>query len=414
MATKARQALEEVQEYFSGYPRYKFEKEAGKGAQGIAVCFSDTGENQNGWKKFIVKVQYSKGDLEKEAGHLQRLRWAKHIVSIFKLDPNPFTLPHLTASPFQRPYIFQEYLENGTLSDLADRYSMLRGGRLPNRILWAVFFCLVRSITALAYPPGDPNIGPRYPSEKLSETVPLDTNSYPAGSLVHGDIHTKNIMFGEIERPSFNPQHPRPIFEHERIPIVKLIDFGSAKNMRFEEVAYEVGLSWRYDIILDLAAKKKAEEARNSRVDLPAEPNSDIQPDTIGQHGWDNPFVFTNAPYARSYATGFNIGIIGAVMTSLITDDPDVWSALLARPVMLEFMNQRRNSGLDPNLDEDLLELVARCIANEPTNRPELSQLLSLLQGYMYMKTEQAYPGNNDETDANIDSVLQEFMFDVS
>ncbi|KAI1499101.1 hypothetical protein F5X99DRAFT_391237 [Biscogniauxia marginata] len=58
----------------------------------------------------------------------------------------------------RRDYLVMEYLENGDLATLiyklqADKAKEKTGGRIPNRVLWSFWLCLIRACVAMHWPP---------------------------------------------------------------------------------------------------------------------------------------------------------------------------------------------------------------------------------------------------------------------
>ncbi|KAI8630711.1 hypothetical protein F5Y19DRAFT_483356 [Xylariaceae sp. FL1651] len=81
------------------------------------------------------------------------------------------------------------------------------------------------------------------------------------------------------------------------------------------------------------------------------------------------------------------------------------------RDEMLDLYNNK--STRDPDLDDDLWWLVARCLAINPDNHPYLSQLLALLHGYIYLKTEEAYFLKPEGSDSYIKNLIKQCIFDA-
>ncbi|OTA94629.1 hypothetical protein M434DRAFT_10577 [Hypoxylon sp. CO27-5] len=146
----------------------------------------------------------------------------------------------------QNDFIIFEYLENGDLADFIARLAEHRHSpisRIPNRVLWAFWLCLVRACVALEYPPRkfhperrDPTLPPGavdinvarrnkmirslrglgiplYDSTKqdslqrvwdlhrndLIENIPEDWKAERRQNLVHFDIDPQNILIDGLE-----------------------------------------------------------------------------------------------------------------------------------------------------------------------------------------------------------------------
>ncbi|KAI0880225.1 uncharacterized protein GGS22DRAFT_175473 [Annulohypoxylon maeteangense] len=104
-----------------------------------------------------------------------------------------------------------ECLENGSLYKFAKKRMELDEHDLPNRMLWRLLLCLIRACIGFAYPPRG-----LQPGRNLEEIPTANIErAYPA-DLVHGDMHSNNILFAEYEPESFP--------EHSLVPTLKTID----------------------------------------------------------------------------------------------------------------------------------------------------------------------------------------------
>ncbi|KAI1266122.1 hypothetical protein F5Y18DRAFT_435047 [Xylariaceae sp. FL1019] len=345
---------------FNNVPRYAFEDELGRGQSGVALLFRDStvGRTAKRPERFCVKamVGVTQPDLEIENNRLFRLRWAKHIIGLLKINPDPtkadgnfIILAHIT-----------EYIPHGTLNRFAARWQQwetVPGQLPPNRILWPIFLCF-RAVVAMAYPPGNSTGSQRWPYETLLERVPSGPHNITPGVLSQGDMQSlDNWVFGEIEqaRRETRTDAPGEGVEHSTLPIIKLIDYGQATE--FEEP--EPGTSDIDDNVLpqDIANFDGA-------LGLPAITAAEQGAPTID-------------PRARNEAIEENIRAIGETMMNLIganrghfarTQFRDLVGNLLATPP-----NNRE-------VDLDLLMLVARCMAVDRRNRPNLAHLLHVVQ----------------------------------
>ena len=71
----------------------------------------------------------------------------------------------------------------------------------------------------------------------------------------------------------------------------------------------------------------------------------------------------------------------------------------------------------NPELDDDLRMLLARCLAVDPNDRPSLADLLDRAQRAVNELTEEAYEGRpqaGNETDAVIHGLIQLLVFDAN
>ncbi|KAI0482222.1 hypothetical protein GGR56DRAFT_684802 [Xylariaceae sp. FL0804] len=108
-----------------------------------------------------------------------------------------------------------DWLEYGTLGDFIQKAKSMGVKRLPNRLLWRFFLCLVRSCIAMAWPMK------RKDNQVLSERVPANwAEQLAASHLQHNDLHVGNVL---LDNPPLDE-------EHNIAPILKMIDFGLAGN----------------------------------------------------------------------------------------------------------------------------------------------------------------------------------------
>ncbi|KAJ3579700.1 hypothetical protein NPX13_g865 [Xylaria arbuscula] len=106
----------------------------------------------------------------------------------------------------------------------------------------------VRAVVALAYPQGyEPDSSPRLERIPGPDVAP--------SRLVHGDLHSKNIMFGTTE-PSLS--------EHRYFPIMKFIDLGCAQE---EDRAVEENLADVAEVIYHVIIAQLSTENLPRRVE---------------------------------------------------------------------------------------------------------------------------------------------------
>ncbi|KAI0192377.1 hypothetical protein EV127DRAFT_491556 [Xylaria flabelliformis] len=370
----AQRLTEQVKLLFASQPRHVFERIAGQGGSGIALCFQDKEAGPDEFSRFIVKTVLLGNDIEitNEKKWLERLRWAEHIVTPITLDPDPLTA-------FAKPSLVIEYLENGTIDALLQKRRAAGLGRLPNRVLWAIFLCLVRACLAMAIPP-PPIPNPRTPKDKRRETLPADADAQILQDLIHSDMNLGNLMFGD----DISQDQP-PDTEHHLVPILKLIDFGDAYEVEGPEAEPP---RKTYDETLHLFARMRNDLGRLRDIGKPTNDRRDG---------------------LRNDATDMNILEIGVVMGRLMTNDLTNPRAGVMREIILE-LHEDMEETVRSNLDIDLFWLVARCLACNAFLRPRLSHLLDLLEYYTANK---AYANMVDESDLSIKQMIQRYIFDA-
>ncbi|KAK8131571.1 hypothetical protein PG984_008009 [Apiospora sp. TS-2023a] len=318
-------ATDEIRKHFdSQQPRFAYEDVAGRGSYGmtyrvreelpqgdtrqLAVKRALEGEeevlrNEIRWLKelagseHIVRIVASHDGEKKQGGFA---RWARRLSSRGSKADVTESLVGLKG-----PVLVMEYLKNGDLAQLHYRtikYDLV----VPNRALWSIFLCLVRTCIAMAYPGNaDENAEPRL------EEIPSD-GTQPS-HLEHGDLHMGNVMIGDIGSPSGN--------EHQLVPILKLIDFGQAKE---NEHAVQENLFRISKIMINLIARKAVQ----------------VEKTVSDYNGY------------RTHATE---------ILPPHPEDPD---------------NDYKYATLDPRLRD----LIARCLAQDPGERPGLAEMLRVVQ----------------------------------
>ncbi|KAI1413494.1 kinase-like domain-containing protein [Hypoxylon sp. FL1857] len=165
---------------------------------------------------FLVKVAHGgwEGEtaLRFEKEYLERLRGAMHIVKLINIPNDP-----LTRNNFPGSFIMLEWLPNGTIGQFIAKAKFMGLQRLPNRLLWRFFLCLVRALCGLAWP--------RNRTDDLEE-FELPVPGVPPSGFMHNDLHIGNVLLGDF---TMEP-------EHFITPKLKLIDFGQSGDADPEDV----------------------------------------------------------------------------------------------------------------------------------------------------------------------------------
>ncbi|KAI0895258.1 kinase-like protein [Annulohypoxylon nitens] len=149
----------------------------------------------------------------------------------------------------RKDYMLLEYVEGGNLLTLIDKMVVNEYSYIPNRVLWQLWLCLVRSCVAMKYPPR--KFHPDRPTRRrpngrtdLIEMIPPPHKRWRAKNWVHFDIDPSNIFIGNIEIPpkrlQKRPYLPRVELaqpdrapqEHSFVPILKMADFGLAREVK--------------------------------------------------------------------------------------------------------------------------------------------------------------------------------------
>ncbi|KAI0024018.1 kinase-like domain-containing protein [Xylariomycetidae sp. FL0641] len=174
--------------------------------------------------------------------------------------------------------------------------------------------------------------------------------------FAHRDLHGRNLVFGDTDGSA----------EHDLFPILKLIDFDNATDMGEVE---------------------------------------DFDRDDYDR--FDRPYGFERlrSPGQRSHGADQNVFDIGQVMSELLTltqySDPEERAARCRQ-------NVRR---LPKDFDRSLRELVLRCLAVNPRNRPTLEELLNATKAAVLRETPEAVPATSNQ---EITNFVQRFFYDAS
>ncbi|KAI0139445.1 kinase-like domain-containing protein [Hypoxylon sp. NC0597] len=231
-------------------------KETGKRAREILVPLSDddsstdggSSGNESGTEHALKERRQRK---RKRRLNRRRSEWSRkmamtrHTYRQRQISLNNQAYTEDVNKP-QRDFIIFEYMENGDLAGLIHRLAEdPEGGRVPNRVLWAFWLCLVRACVGMEYPPRkfhpnrkDPTLPPdaevlhverqknsiiRWirrqrgtvtydPSTQenlqriwdlqgndLIETIPKDWKARRKQNFVHFDIDPQNILMDGLE-----------------------------------------------------------------------------------------------------------------------------------------------------------------------------------------------------------------------
>lgn len=91
-----------------------------------------------------------------------------------------------------KDFIVLEFAQNGDLRNLIAKVNEM-GNRLPTRVLWSFWLCLIKQCIGMAYYPRKFNPGRRQANgADLDEVIPPDAQKWRAKNLVHFDFDPLN------------------------------------------------------------------------------------------------------------------------------------------------------------------------------------------------------------------------------
>ncbi|KAI1129181.1 hypothetical protein F5Y10DRAFT_238743 [Nemania abortiva] len=243
-------------------------------------------------RKFVIKYSYGNltfdreqsnadDDLRNEYHYLKRLRGAEHIGQLIDFADCSLNIHGISngedtyekdkgeaaangskptseedirrrCPTFALEYLSYNtcFLSSGTTLDFIRRLYIARARRIPNRLLWRIWLCMVRQCVAMAYPPDIPN--DQYVGQLAREVI----QDKPIASITQNSSHYQNFMFSEAPDPPGNEHEPGLL-------ILKLIDFGRGKLDDGNEARRYLPTN-----IQEYASKKNLEKAASTFVGL--------------------------------------------------------------------------------------------------------------------------------------------------
>ncbi|KAI1335663.1 hypothetical protein F5Y15DRAFT_419747 [Xylariaceae sp. FL0016] len=189
----------------------------------------------------------------------------------------------------------------------------------------------------------------------------------PKSRLIHGDLHYRNIMINGLEP-----------CEHRIDPVLKLIDFGMAKDQPSRaseppDFVVKTNISAIGDVMLSLIGGNRLGGVRDM---------------TVTDQGVQRTL--------RSYAG--DLDSMSSVYTTATAAD--------------RAKHQRRVD----NLDRDMRDLIALCLAQNLTHRPSIEFLLPEVERHVKQKALQDYAGNEfqqNEGDESLKRLFRDLILDA-
>ncbi|KAI2472623.1 kinase-like protein [Annulohypoxylon bovei var. microspora] len=250
-------------------------------------------------------------------------------------------------------------------SDVPSMYPQHKLGYIPNRVLWRFFLCLARAVIGMAYPPNDGRGPPEGSSNQPIREVVNPRGLVPPAvptTIIHFDLDPMNVLVGNIDS--------KPDLEHAFSPMLKLADFG-------------LTTPWDNDAIDDEDMKLRSLQK--------------------GKKAWYAPeqkYPWRCLEWYYHIGHELNVWAIGLTMFNLLTLKHPTpicdWVAKQRRITIPPFHQPKElwtwawfllPAEGEPPIDKfyeaydwDLRVLIARCMADDTAERPNLSELYYALE----------------------------------
>ncbi|RWA12632.1 hypothetical protein EKO27_g2455 [Xylaria grammica] len=296
--------------------------------------------------RFVLKrslAEVGEKNITKEIDALDRLRGYTHFAQPSHVLED--TRWQKVSQDLKGPTLLMDWVENG--------------------LLWA--FYEKRMVVGLAWPARD--LGGRPGGASGSEAIPAPNERGerpPKSRLLHGDFHAQNIMVDTLE----------PV-EHRFIPVLKLIDFGTSRDLPVRPNEPE-----------GLVVKTNIRAIGEVMLGL-------LRGNIKGGPGMMEITYKGETRAVNSYAT-----------------DLDRLSNRYRAPAYMVAQHQERIDNLDP----EIRSLVALCVAVRPEDRPDIEDLLGIVEEKARNKKRDdylSYKYSDNETEAAIRDIVERYMFDA-
>ncbi|KAK3346136.1 kinase-like domain-containing protein [Lasiosphaeria hispida] len=384
----------DVARVLRGHLGLRYRRMQGWGGNGVAVVFEYTPPGPLRRTKFcIAKMSYGAANnpriqaaLQKEKRMMNTFDGSEHMVpelDILANTPQPQQARHLT--------LITPYYDRGNLGSVIKRAD---GYAITSRTLWLIFDCLFQMVVALRYPPqhwSDHVAGNPRRERTVAATTPR-TAAQAAGisataawwkgcaeDWVHFDIDPSNIFVGDYDAAG----------PHSLVPALKLGDFGNTQDV---------------NAVNDMAPHllRRTRLLWESRL--------------MGKDEWLTPEQFTSewdyvrispknatepANIAANYSWKTNLYGIAMVMWCLITrrsppDGPCPEEMDIGGVPTWTFGNYL-NDDYWGNTDANLRELVAKCLCENPADRPDMLRIRFEINRALRGPANGQWPGGEDD-----------------
>ncbi|PNH40259.1 hypothetical protein VD0004_g6718 [Verticillium dahliae] len=383
------------------------EKLFGVSGRGIAGLVNVPAVNGGQPYQSVCKVDRRNiNDVEKEEGLLQDFEGCKHIV---QYDRNTRYFKNLRLSKkgasrkppshykdrlnigadWKRNFVLMEYAELGNLLTWLQRTSAHAAnpnsklGPWPNKALWHLLECLTRGLIGMAYAPhGKAGDQPGKPGRVTDETVPPS----PAPEVrqrTHFDLDPNNVFVNHMGRG------------HKGRPTFKIGDFGLMQDFSLLQEnpnAFSERKFWQLR-----SAGKSGHFVPEQFCQEWDEFSSFMG---FNNNGNKNRFIGQGElkpPVAGNYGMASNVFQVGIILWMAITLHAAPGTRAFRTPleagvgVMVDSTYMRSNGqslrtyggALEDerfnHVEGTLRELVIRCMAHSPADRPDLSELIEVI-----------------------------------
>ncbi|KAK7969347.1 hypothetical protein PG996_002216 [Apiospora saccharicola] len=152
-------------------------------------------------------------DLRNEFRWLRKFAGAEHIIQVLPEYNHLWRTKKNQSSDggplLAHPVIVMEYLENGTLDQLINRFGKIER-RIPQRLIWSFALCMLRAVAAITYPD-------QLDGRRRREVAKDD----PPSLITQNSWKGLNVLIGDMMEDDA---------EHSLAPVLKLIDFGRGRE----------------------------------------------------------------------------------------------------------------------------------------------------------------------------------------
>ncbi|KAI5864307.1 kinase-like protein [Durotheca rogersii] len=309
-------------------------------------------------------------------------------------------------------YLLLEFMENGDVAHLIYKINDL-GEKVPNRVLWSFWSCLVKACVAMEYPPrkfhprrrkkpeqsgsmegemahagtilGQPNW--KVLGNDLFEDLPPLTRRWAGKrkSLVHFDIDPRNIFVGGFDVGAGDG-------EHELVPRLKIADFGCSKEIKPDKGNYYY-----------LAFRQVGKEG------FFAPEQFGLEWEFVAPKDGSGPEISEQA-VAGNYGSPMNVWGIAQTMWMMITGfyppsppEPHQDGPFTSVSYCSLLMTDEKYA----SVDLELRRTIAACMRHNPHDRPSLQILMQQARSGVA----KSYP---DESDTFIRNWVKKMFTDAS